>query len=438
MRRGCFNARRNPQKVDKCEQVREHGVMAADEDRGSSAPPVAPESSSFGDLLDWTSPLVVVDLLVELPFWLMIDDCELVLPWGPIMATVRVHSQHREVYAGEVLDSRSSLVYRGPRPDLLDPQTRQIAADQGLVLVERPSRTVIRMQSMAHSDVFRAWQESFDPGAHPRLRAEADAYLATLCEAHISLVNDLVQRYRLATYDYFAFEVSPWDVPIWTVNTAEGGVTIRLLPYRDWDRKPVIVGPRRPESPDLPPRPFRFTDVETLLSTDPMAATPGELDLLDARSLMERGDYTGAVRRTVTAIEAVLEWALAAALRGRHDEAEVQGRLAASQNDFPGRLRQWLRLGGVQVPDVLLVELEVTRGIRHDIVHGARRIGPSERGVAQRCVDSGRWLFNFIEQRPARRDLREKPNVLRSVGRSALSPRFSTALTADGVRVQRS
>ena len=32
----------------------------------------------------------------------------------------------------------------------------------------------------------------------------------------------------------------------------------------------------------------------------------GEFDLLDARSLMERGDYTGAVRRTTTAIEALI------------------------------------------------------------------------------------------------------------------------------------
>ena len=35
---------------------------------------------------------------------------------------VRVHDKHHEVYAGEVLDSQVTLVYRGPRPDLLDPK----------------------------------------------------------------------------------------------------------------------------------------------------------------------------------------------------------------------------------------------------------------------------------------------------------------------------
>lgn len=101
---------------------------------------------------------------------------------------------------------------------------------------------------------------------------------------------------------------------MWTVDAPSGGVTMRLLPYWDWDSKPVLVGPDRPDGPDLPPRPFRFTDVGTLLATTPTDATRGELELLDARSLMERGDYTGAVRRTATALEAVVGWALAAAL----------------------------------------------------------------------------------------------------------------------------
>lgn len=89
----------------------------------------------------------------------------------------------------------------------------------------------------------------------------------------------------------------------------------------------------------------------------------------------------------------------------------------------------------MQVPEQLVDELEVTRSLRHDIVHRARRISAAERGVAQRCVDTGRWLFNFIEQKPARRDLREKGGVLRSVGRSALAPRFMVELTSDGARV---
>jgi hypothetical protein len=222
---------------------------------------------------------------------------------------------------------------------------------------------------------------------------------------------------------------------VWTVDAAGRGATIRLLSYRDWDYKPVLLGPDRPGGPDLPARPFRFTDVDAMLRINPSETTPGEFDLLDARSLMERGDYTGAVRRTATAIEAVVEWALHQALGTRHDAAEVERRLEASKNDFPGRLRQWLKLSNAAVSATLLSELDVTRSIRHEIVHSARRIGPSERGLAQRCVDTGRWLFNFIEQKPDRRDLRERGGTLRSVGRSALASRFPVALTADGPRV---
>ncbi len=396
---------------------------------------ITSSEKAFGDTLDWSSPIEPVDLLVELPFWLMVDDCDLQLPLGPSHVLISVHDKHREVYAGEVRDSRVTLVYRGPRPELMDPKILRTADEQGLVLVERPSRTVLRLRSAAHADIFAAIADSDGPEAPPRRRVEAEAYLASLCEAHLPVVNELVQRYRLATYDYFAYELSPWDVPVWTVAAAGGFVTVRLLPYMDWDHKPVLVGPDRPNGPDLPPRPFRFTDSSTLLDTVPADATPGELELLDARSLMERGDYTGAVRRTATALEAAVGWALAAALREQHREPEVQRRLAASMNDFPGRLRQWRKLNSVQVPEGLLDELEVTRSLRHDIVHRARRISASERGLAQRCVDTGRWLFNFIEQNPERRDLRERGGTLRSGGRSALEPRLSVALTPHGARV---
>ncbi len=414
--------------------------MTSDERESDVAPDRQSEwgSVAFGDRLDWVSPLTPVELLVELPFWLMIDDCELALPLGPAQIPVWVHDNHREVYADEVRDSRVTLVYRGPRPELMHPDITRLAVEHGYVLAERPSRTVLRLRAAAHSDVLSAVSESEDSDAPERRRLEGEAYLASLCEAHLPVVNDLIQRYRLATYDYFAYEVSPWDVPVWTVDSPSGGVTIRLLPYWDWDTKPMLVGPDRPGGPDLPPRPFRFTDVVTLLETIPTDVTPGELELLDARSLMERGDYTGAVRRTATALEAVVGWALAAALRGQHDDAEVQRRLTASTNDFPGRLRQWRKLSAVQVPEQLLVELEVTRSLRHDIVHRARRVSPAERGVAQRCVDSGRWLFNFIEQKPARRDLRERGGVLPSVGRSALAPRFPVETGSDGVRVVQS
>ena len=53
-----------------------------------------------------------------------------------------------------------------------------------------------------------------------------------------------------------------------------------------------------------------FTTAGDLANTASDDAMPGEFDLLDARSLMERRDYTRAVRRTVTSIEALLRGAL--------------------------------------------------------------------------------------------------------------------------------
>lgn len=47
------------------------------------------------------------------------------------------------------------------------------------------------------------------------------AYFAALCASPVPVVNEVILRNRLATYDFFPFEVSPWDVPVWFVQTAQ-------------------------------------------------------------------------------------------------------------------------------------------------------------------------------------------------------------------------
>jgi hypothetical protein len=69
------------------------------------------------------------------------------------------------------------------------------------------------------------------------------------------------------------------------------------------------------------------------------------------------------------------------------------------------------------LPPALRGELESTRAIRHSIVHTGRRIHFSERGEAQRSVDTGRWIFNWLQSEPDRTKLREKGLALRSLGR---------------------
>lgn len=386
----------------------------------------------FGDQLDWGSPLVDVVLTVELPFWLMLDDCDLDVPVGGVVFRVSLRDSYAELYAGEVRGSLASLVWQGPAEE------RPLLSEGAAAAVEqagaawRLPRTVVKIVSRAHEDVLAAL--SAEEGALPRRGAEAEAYVASLCEAHVPVLNAVVQRYRLATYDYVPYEVAPWDVPVWTVTGPGGFAAVPLLPYARWDRRPVIGDQDRTGDPALTA--FRFTDPAGLRAADPAGASPGEFELLDARSLMERGDYTGAVRRSVTAIEAAVEGALRAELGKAHPAAEVERRLAASQNDFPGRFRQWKRLSGVAVPATVEGTFERTRTIRHEIVHRARRLGHDERGLAQMSVDSARWLFNLVEGTPDRAALREKPFVLRDVGRVALAARFPTTNGPGGIEVR--
>jgi hypothetical protein len=66
-------------------------------------------------------------------------------------------------------------------------------------------------------------------------------YLESLCEAHIPILNQLLRRYRLLTYDYFAYEVSAWDVPIWHVRGAPSGhVSVPLFTYASLSSRPKI------------------------------------------------------------------------------------------------------------------------------------------------------------------------------------------------------
>jgi vacuolar-type H+-ATPase subunit C/Vma6 len=55
---------------------------------------------------------------------------------------------------------------------------------------------------------------------------------------------------------------------------------------------------------------------------------------MDSLNFMERGDYSGAVRRITTAIEAQTEAALRQELLKRYSPAEVDTRLEQSKNDL--------------------------------------------------------------------------------------------------------
>jgi hypothetical protein len=174
------------------------------------------------------------------------------------------------------------------------------------------------------------------------------------------------------------------------------------------------------------------SELQTALTYQP---SEGEFELLDALNFMERGDYSDAVRRITTAIEAQTESVLRQELLKNHSSSYVEARLKASENDFPGRLRQYQKLSHRKLPDALEKELETTRTLRHSIVHRGTRIAFNDRGRAQRAVDTGRWIFNWLENDSTRRDVREKRIGKRSLGRHFGF--YNAEITSAGVIVHR-
>lgn len=392
------------------------------------------ESFTFGDGIDWTSPLVETKVYVELPFWIMTPPGQVDIDWAGTTFTVRICPPWMEVFAGAVTDSRLTAVHQSPWREPGEwqppPDLAEDLANQQLPWLQRHCKSVLRIKTSAHISAFRDIDDDVEP---PRAQAELDAYWASLCEAHVPVINELIQRYRLVTYDYFAYEVSPWDVPVWYVVQGKKHLVARLLPYASWDRKPVIFDRDSPDDPSKAQE-FVFTTAADLANATSDDATPGELDLLDARSLTERGDYTGAVRRTVTAIEALLRWALFKKLEKKYTSEEAEQRTSNTDNDFPGRLAQWRKLAKPEISQEEFDEFERTRQIRHEIVHRGRRLTADQRGRAQQAVDTGRWLYNKIEGKPDRARLRDF-GVLKSVGRSALALRFPYKVGPQGITV---
>jgi hypothetical protein len=393
-----------------------------------------PSSFAVGDQLDWNSDLLPVYLTVELPYWLMMDTGIVRIPSAISSFELLITDRDYEVFAYEFRDSRETCGYQGSGPERFE-RRPDIHTLPDVTLQRRKQRSVVYFKARCHKDVL----DSMEPTDSKRNLAMT--YLATLCEAHIPVLNDLVRRYRLLTYDYFAYEVSAWDVPIWHVRGGPPGhVAVPLFTYASLSSRPRIYKHLLDSGADEAKRQeytiHTLTTSADIENIDIGVGVPGEDDLLDARNLMERGDYNGAVRRATTAIEALVESVLEVELRKLHDAATVALKLDASKSDFPGRLRQWQKLSGVKLPDGTLRSFESTRQLRHQIVHRGQRLTFAERHTAQRCVDTGRWLFNYLERNDARRDLREKHNAVRAIARPTLALRFPVVETANGLVVQ--
>jgi hypothetical protein len=270
-------------------------------------------------------------------------------------------------------------------------------------------------------------------------------YLSELCKAHIPVVNELVRGYRLATYDYFPYEVSPWDVPYWQIEHNGGSVSSCLVPYRDWDFKPRIFTDR-----DLVKRmmlgqqidpasiPYKLIDESNLQDAMSLVSGPGELELLDALNFMERGGYSDAVRRITTALEVIVESEAGKVVEKAEGEKKAASFLKATESNFRRRVDKYEQFSGRTLSAVLKSRMYATRQLRHRIVHAGHRIGPSDLGQAQRAVDTGRWIYNWFENDKARREVREKKIAFRSLGRDIMTGIFPAVIIPDGVVLSKS
>jgi hypothetical protein len=382
-----------------------------------------PEKYWIGQELNWEAPSIPVDLRVELPFWIMVPDCVQDVDVNGYKFNIGIKDSYVELYAGVVSDSRFTCVYFGP-PRKLDPEVENAIKESGAPVLSRKCKTVLLIHSACNKDVLAAAkQEDKRPPA-------AELYLRSFCAAHIEVVNRLILQYRLSTYDLFSYEVSPWDVPIWFIGSGGDALRIVLQDYGAWDEKPIIYSSMTDNKGE------RYKLIETIELQSAMSAeaSAGEHELLDALNFVERGDYSGAVRRITTAIEAQLESVLRQELLQIHSVAEAEKKLKASEK-FWDRLRQYQKLSKRTLPVELERELETTRDIRHSIVHDAYRISFSRQGQARRAVDTGRWIFNWLENQPTRADVREKRIGKRSLG--SYVSLFSTEITPTGVIVHK-
>jgi hypothetical protein len=383
-----------------------------------------PEKYWIGQELDWEAPFMPVDLRVELPFWIMVPDCVQDVEVNGYRFSIEIEDNYVELYAGVVLDSRVSCIYFGP-PRKLAPEVEDAMKESGAPVLSRKCRTVLLIHSICNKDVLVAAKRE------DRGRPAAELYLRSFSAAHIEVVNRLIRQYRLSTYDLFSYEVSPWDVPIWFIGSGDDALRITLEDYRAWDEKPSTHS----NTTDKEGERYKLIEATELQSAMNAEASAGEHELLDALNLIERGDYSGAVRRIATAIEAQLESALRHELLKSHPAAEAEKKLKASENDFPGRLRQYQKLSNRKLSAALEKELETTRSLRHSIVHNAYRIFFGRQGQARRAVDTGRWIFNWIENQPTRADVRERRIGKRSLG--SYVGLFGTEIAPTGVIVHR-
>jgi hypothetical protein len=70
----------------------------------------------MGDNLDWNAPWEEATLCVELPYWLMVPDCNISVTVQEHVFRISVAEHYCQIHGGHVTDSSETCLYDGPSP----------------------------------------------------------------------------------------------------------------------------------------------------------------------------------------------------------------------------------------------------------------------------------------------------------------------------------
>ncbi|MBN2291703.1 MAG: hypothetical protein JXM70_04720 [Pirellulales bacterium] len=403
----------------------------------------AAEESEF-----WKGRYVSIQLIVELPFWIMIPDCEISLSHDEATVQASIRGKYMAVSDGPFsFDSHCNVIFVGPKEKLAADQEPPLLVALSKAPVQRLMKTVIVFQPVAKEDAVLALQGHQDPALSESARIRrinrAQNYLQSLAYAHIPFLNTLISSYRITSHDPFAFQVSQWDVPIWFAELNGKFARVSLMPYWEQDWFPTLYSLSRSDR-----SPIHLTDHKAISAQAETSFVPGLMEILDARSLYFRGHIDSAVRSAVTAIEIVLETQISKLLSNKGwSKQRILDRLEETWNNFDKRLADYEKISETRIPGPILSpipyingirfksELNQVRELRHKIVHHGLRVDIHSRGPMLRAIETMTWLFQWLSWEKGKSEDKTNYYAYFEMQRGMNIPRYSIRHCDSGVVV---
>ncbi len=150
----------------------------------------------------WKSAVIDAELIVELPFWMMIEDGEIEVDYGKTKLTVRVDQNFLAVYDGPVfLGSQANICWIGHQK-----QFPKDGLGEGVPCpVYRELKTVLIVPVRIREGIIETLssRREIEASDHPKVRQfnRANQYADTLAFAHLPALNNLIAKYRSSSHD---------------------------------------------------------------------------------------------------------------------------------------------------------------------------------------------------------------------------------------------